>query len=279
LVSGKTRLFLWIGEHSNIIERAKAHEIYEWIRLKKDLGIHKVQTQFHIIDNKTSDDSVTTTPQLTTKNENEFFSLLDSNKFGVEKLNAQINAQSADEDEKYETMINETNMVYKVEVKKSGQEQEMSSASSSNDENSDDCDDNDLAKYVLEPIERYCGNPLSYNMLDEDSVFVFDFGSEVYVWSGRNAYNKTKKAGLLLGKKLYDSGYDYSGFSLSPLKHQLNLSIKPLSDNEEATMRGSTYFKSCKSRPRWTVFGRQVQNVETVLFREKFIGIKKNNSF
>lgn len=130
-------------------------------------------------------------------------------------------------------------------------------------ENDNDYNDENLEEitdYCLQPIENYWGRILSYNMLDENDVFVFDFGSEVYIWSGRNARRILKKAGSLLAKKLYESGYDYTSCKFTPLKPNINESVFE-----------SVYYKCSGSRPKWTLFGRQKQNAETCLFRSKFI--------
>jgi hypothetical protein len=54
LVTNNRGIFLLIGEHANIIEKSKANELYDWIRLHKDLGVSKTQTTGHIIDCKSS---------------------------------------------------------------------------------------------------------------------------------------------------------------------------------------------------------------------------------
>jgi hypothetical protein len=204
------------------------------------MGIHKTQTMSHIVDNKSGEIDLRKHPylesNLLSSHTNEFLELLTKNRFNVETLNDFDNfIEMPDEDEKYESMINETNMIYKVVSKI---DQDINSSSNS-DENSDDSDESDANKFSLELLNNSSGsNLLSYNMLDEDSVFIFDFGSELYLWSGRNANNKLKKAGLTLAKNLYDNGYDYSNFKISPLKYQLNFVLK--SDN----LKSSTYFKS-----------------------------------
>ena len=262
-------MFLWIGEYSNIIEKSKANEIYDWIRLKKDLGIRKTQTTSAIIDNKHSitrsvsfnDDLNEKSSSSLSKNEKEFYDLLQAST----KCDFKNCFQIPDEDEKYELLVNDTNMVYKVCLVDEANETNVDSC----DEDFEDMENEQyLLKYCLEPVRNYWGSLLSYNMLDEYEVFVFDFGSELYVWSGRNACNSKKQAGLLFAKKIHQNGYDYSNCVLTPLKPQLSLTNK--SEISEAKKEANAHFKTHEARPKWTIFGRQTQNVETVLFREKF---------
>jgi supervillin len=251
---------LWIGEYANIIEKSKANEIYDWIRVKKDLGIKKTQTACSIIDNKLSfaktlnlkQELKETDSNVLSKNEKEFYGFLHTN----DDHDIKACFQAPDEDEKYELLINDTNMVYKLCLIDE-------TCTDSCDEDGDDGGQN-LEKYCLEPVRNYWGSLLSYNMLDEHDVFVFDFGSELYVWGGRNSTNSKKQAGLLLAKKLYESGYDYSNCLLTPLKPLVSDSL------DEEKNKSEVYFKSEHNRPKWTLFGRQTQNNETVLFREKF---------
>merc|ERR1719510_294054 len=85
----------------------------------------------------------------------------------------------------------------------------------------------------LVPIEEYWGQPLKYDLLEHDSrVLVFDFGPELYVWNGKNAPFPTRRLGLKLAKDM-------------------------IAESE--------------ARPSGTLFGRINQNMETVLFREKFL--------
>lgn len=48
-------------------------------------------------------------------------------------------------------------------------------------------------------------------------VLVFDFGSEVYVWHGKDVPLGDRKVAVKLGKQLYSSSYDYSSCRVNPL--------------------------------------------------------------
>jgi len=127
------------------------------------------------------------------------------------------------EDEEYEQSMVEASCVYEVSM--------------STDE--------------LIPIEDNWGLPPKYSLLDPSKVLVFDFGSEVYCYSGKNASFDGRKVGARLAQELWTAGWDYTGCDLNPVYG----TIKNMTES---------------SRPDWTVLGRINSNMETILFREKF---------
>ena len=165
-----SRLFLWIGEHANIIEKSKANEIYDWIRLKRDLGI-KTQTNCYVINSTFTPNQEKSSLSFAEK---EFITLLSQSTSQSNSFTKSASCQ--EEDEKYELLINDTNMVFKVmKMNKTTEDDER--CLNYNDENSEE--NNELANYCLQPVDQYWGRILSFNMLDENDVFVFDFGAEV----------------------------------------------------------------------------------------------------
>jgi len=48
-------------------------------------------------------------------------------------------------------------------------------------------------------------------------VFVFDFGTEMYVWTGKHVPFNRRKRALRLAVELWDAGYDYVGHDINPL--------------------------------------------------------------
>jgi len=162
------RLFLWIGDNANIIEKSKANEIYDWIRLKRDLGI-KTQTTFSVINSAFTTDQDKNNMSFAEK---EFIGLLKQQKNDCSDPKS---ASCHEDDEKYELLINDTNMVFKV--MKINETDDDERCLNYNDENSEES--NELTNYCLQPVDKYWGRILSYNMLDENDVFVFDFGAEV----------------------------------------------------------------------------------------------------
>jgi len=248
------RLFLILGETANIIEKSKANELFDWIQQRKDLGLHKSQAECSIIDCKHSlifksmpDEGQN--ENFLTQTEQELLKILSTNSsLDLERF------QFSDKDETYEQLITGTNRVYRI-VKK--EEYESSDTTGSDDSNSEN--ETKVSKYSLEPLKDYWASLLSYNMLDERHVFVFDFGSEFYIWNGRNSSTCEKKAGLTIAKQLFNSGFDYSTSDISPVNGKL-----------KAECQEDEYFVG-KSRPKWALFGKQTQNAETILFRGKFI--------
>lgn len=156
----------------------------------------------------------------------EFWALL-----GESDVMESANAGEASEDEDYETGILSTNMIYSI-------------------------GDNELI-----PVEEYSGSIPKYGMLEERKVFVFDFGSEMYVWSGKNAVADEKKSALQLAKQLWNEGYDYGEYDVCPLN------IASLLGDRENKRDN----KSSDKRPDWALFAKITQHRETVLFKEKFL--------
>ncbi|XP_025829132.1 supervillin isoform X3 [Agrilus planipennis] len=142
-----------------------------------------------------------------------------------------VGAGHPDEDEIYENSIIGTNMIYQFK----------------NDE--------------LVPMEEYWGGIPKIKMLEPSKVFVFDFGSEMYVWSGKNAPLEDKRKALKLARELWTEGYNYIDCHVSPLN--------------VASMLGSREKSNiplkCNSRPDWALFAKLTQHRETILFREKFL--------
>lgn len=51
----------------------------------------------------------------------------------------------------------------------------------------------------------------------QHQVLVFDFGSEVYIWHGKDVPLGDRKVAVKLGKQLYSGSYDYSNCRVNPL--------------------------------------------------------------
>ena len=104
----------------------------------------------------------------------------------------------------------------------------------------------------LVPVEAAWGAPPKYETLHPSKVLVFDFGSELYVYNGKNAPFETRKVGARLAQELWNSGWDYSGCQTNPVY-------------------GGMRDMVVSSRPAWTVLGRINSCMETIIFREKFL--------
>lgn len=90
------------------------------------------------------------------------------------------------DDDFYESNVTELNRVYRVE--------------------------NDF----LMPLDDLCFRALSIKVLDSNEVFVFDFGAELYVWSGKYAEKSKRNMGLQLAQQLWTDSYDYSECVINP---------------------------------------------------------------
>ncbi|CAK9816931.1 SVIL [Anthophora plagiata] len=155
------------------------------------------------------------------------------NYLGVENGNIDvIDGGHPEEDELYETFMIDTNMVYEIKDEE------------------------------LVPLEKYWGAIPKIEMLDPNKVLVFDFGSEMYIWSGKGASADKKRLATHLATEMWQEGYDYSECTVCPINAASMIGRRTVS---------KTDLKSAKIRPKWCLLAKLTQHVETILFREKFL--------
>ncbi|KAL1421896.1 hypothetical protein MTO96_022608 [Rhipicephalus appendiculatus] len=70
---------------------------------------------------------------------------------------------------------------------------------------------------ALVPCDKYWGMQPRVEMLQPDKAYVFNFGSEVYVWLGKLVPSEMRDLSVRLAEEQCKAGFDYSDCDINPL--------------------------------------------------------------
>ncbi|XP_065211989.1 uncharacterized protein LOC135839744 isoform X2 [Planococcus citri] len=217
-------VYHWIGELCNVIEKSRGAEIAQHISTTHDLGCSLASQVHTIIEDSSRPNS---------KAARSFWTLLGVSATEAATIKA-VPSGHPDEDEVYENSMISTNMIFEY------------------------IDDE------LVPYEKYWASIPKIQMLDPNKILVFDFGSEMYIWMGKNVDLKSRKSAVKLAEELWNNGYNYEECDLCPIT-----SVCTIGDREAQS--DSACSKKGEKRPEWCLLAKVTQHMETVLFREKFL--------
>ncbi|KAM4717993.1 supervillin isoform 2-T2 [Anableps anableps] len=113
-----------------------------------------------------------------------------------------------------------------------------------------------LVEDRLVPHEQAWASIPSTSLLGSSEVLVFDFGSEVYLWHGRDVSLGKRNVALQLTHQVWVGEYDYSNCRVNPL---------------DPTQCNPTFQPRGEGRPSWALLAVVSEDNETALFREKFL--------
>lgn len=93
---------------------------------------------------------------------------------------------------------------------------------------------------------------------------MFDFGSEVYLWTGQQSLSGKRKVAFHLAQMLYKQQFKYDGV-VDPVQPRRVLKRPKTADQVYHDEEGKE-----AGRPAWTLFARLHEKAETLMFQEKF---------
>ncbi|CAG0899690.1 unnamed protein product [Darwinula stevensoni] len=108
----------------------------------------------------------------------------------------------------------------------------------------------------LEPIPSACGHVPKVEILQDTKALLFDFGSELYLWLGKKVPWKIRNSAADVILEVWKRGYSYEGCDVNPLNPSSGVVMHPEESSE---------------RPSWTIHVKINQDMEPLLFREKFL--------
>lgn len=217
----QTKLYHFIGEYSNRMERSKSLDVVAHVVQKKEFGC-SLHTTVITLQEECSGGS----PQW-----DSFFEVLGSKERSI-RDDPELLGDEADED--YEGKVISRNKVWRVIT-------------------GDELDEK------LIPLREHWGMVPKHGLLEATEVLIFDFGPEMYVWSGSKAPVDKKKLGYRLAQQMFEM--EGLAKEFDDVKGSSGVARKGKQDqNGDQDVR----------RPSWCWLRKVNQHMEPILFIEKF---------
>lgn len=162
----QTKLYHFIGEYSNRMERSKSLDVVAHIVQKKEFGCN-LHTKVITLNEESAGGSQW----------DSFFEVLGVSGEEGRRIRDDPDVLGDEADEEYESSVIGRNKVWRVVV------------------------GDELDEKVL-PVREYWGIVPKYKLLESTEVLIFDFGPEMYVWSGSKANVEKKRLGYRLAQSV-----------------------------------------------------------------------------
>lgn len=244
LIADGRRLYRFVGQFANVIERTRSRAICAAILEHRDLGFAGAQRTEHIItDGKAA---------AADRHHVAFWAALGRHDAAAQPI---AEAGHADEDDLFESCLTQTNMIYEYVDERDGD----------GGVGGDGGDDGGGGGGALVPLDAAWGRAPSVDVLRPERVLCFHFGAEVYVWSGRSAAASAKRGAMRLAQEWFGARRpDYAawGVAVSPVDWSRRAGERTTATTTTEAATEAATEEADMGMPAWSLVARCTQSGE-----------------